>query len=138
MKTISWKDIEKQNKKNCFVDDLELENEKLKQQLAEKDKEKEQLKEELLVAKTWLKRTLPEDYAEIEILQNVHKDDYVKFVLDDFYVINERKIRHEICEKIRNLFMERLMGKKWEDTIYISKVCMMINSVIDQIKNGEE
>ena len=93
----------------------------LKEQLAEKDKE-------ILVLKSFIKRNIPNDYAEIKAIKNIHDldDDGFIVTLDDFYIINECKIRHQVCEEIRDWYREQdLIIEVW------------LKDCLNQIEKGE-
>ena len=58
--------------------------------------------------------------------------------LDDFYIINERKIRHEICEKIRKQFDNEYYWCYGYNHNNIVIAQENFNIILDQIERGEE
>lgn len=92
----------------------------LEQQLAEKDKEIEILKDK----NNRLGQTMLEDTRELENLKTEFQYRY-------------KIISHQICKKIRKEFEKRLTGCKWEDKLLVGKFCNITNDVLDQIEKGE-
>ena len=118
--------------------DLELENEKLKQQLAEKEKEIEKLKE--------IKAIRNEKTLKTEI-------DGVEFTTEQIMVLqrigipiedHDKQLRHEICEKIRKEIKQLIENKdnsltNWE---YANGWCSALQynmaEILQKIEKGEE
>lgn len=112
---------------------LELveENEKLKQQLAEKDKEIEQLKEEC----NKLSDREFEHFGDMKTYKNMWLKEQKQSV----------KLRHEICEKIRNMthdYFEFPICENCGETLFASSDVIMTGSdfekILQEIEKGEE
>lgn len=102
------------------IDKLTEENEKLKQQLAEKEKEIEQLKEKC----NKLSDEEFEHFGDMKTYKNMWLKEQTK----------SNQLRHEICEKIRK-YLKYNNGQEW---ILMLDETISLNEVLDKIENGEE
>lgn len=103
------------------MEDLEKENEQLKCQLAEKEREKED----------WIRafEELAIDSIDHESY-NATVDEYEKEIEELKIYQNQTAIAE--LEKVRNCFGDYLKGLLWNDTMLVGKVCNMINEIFDQ------